>query len=309
MSPRAKIYFTILSILGAFLASFFLHSDVKIEQPQASKELVLDKPVVAVSEVEKVPEIFQGFESLPADAQVELVTRLMDYTQLSTDQRTYLVKQLKNKKLKPVARNNIANVLLLQTSKMQGLNKIFLEMAKDPSEDIVWRDYSVQFLAQCLIIPENRDEIINELYTLAEYGEGSLSVTAMVQMTMQEEVLNFSVPDSFSGVIADRLNDPKIDLESKVSMLALLGKRKSVDQIEIVRHYAMNARDDSLKRTAIGSLGQIGGLNDIAIINASINHPNRSVAFAAATALRTLVDRTKNFSESNPVKNEVPNGL
>jgi HEAT repeat protein len=58
----------------------------------------------------------------------------------------------------------------------------------------------------------------------------------------------------------------------------------------LVRTYATNT-NDSLRRTAIATLGQIGTPSDLPLIRAGLTDPNRSVQMAADAAVKRIESR------------------
>jgi HEAT repeat protein len=58
----------------------------------------------------------------------------------------------------------------------------------------------------------------------------------------------------------------------------------------LVRTYATNT-NDSLRRCAIATLGQIGAPSDLPLIRAGLTDPNRSVQMAAEAAVKRIESR------------------
>jgi HEAT repeat protein len=70
----------------------------------------------------------------------------------------------------------------------------------------------------------------------------------------------------------------------------MIGKRNDVRLLPLVRTYATNTTD-SLRRTAIATLGQIGTPDDLALIRAGLTDPNRAVKMAAEAAVKRIESR------------------
>jgi len=97
--------------------------------------------------------------------------------------------------------------------------------------------------------------------------------------------------ETFSQQLEAQLADPEVVLPTKLSILAMIGKRNDVRLLPLVRTYATNTTD-SLRRCAIATLGQIGAPSDLPLIRAGLTDPNRSVQMAAEAALKAM-DRRK----------------
>jgi len=70
----------------------------------------------------------------------------------------------------------------------------------------------------------------------------------------------------------------------------MIGKRNDVRFLPLVRIYATDPTD-ALRRTAIATLGQIGGPDDLPLIRTGLTDPNRAVKIAAEAAEKRIESR------------------
>jgi len=189
-----------------------------------------------------------------------------------------------------VTRNNMANALVWQESPNPRLHELFAMMLADESESPVWRDYCLQFLSECLKSSSD-PEAIKAILTRYAQGKDGLAGTAIVNIGLQEAAGRMTPDETFSQQLESQLADPEVVTPTKLSILAMIGKRNDVRLLPLVRTYATNSTD-ALRRTAIATLGQIGTPEDLPLIRAGLTDPNRSVQLAAEAAVKAM-DRRK----------------
>ena len=160
-------------------------------------------------------------------------------------------------------------------------------MLKDENEDEVWRDYCIQFLTECYDSSNNKTLIEATMKEFAK-GKDSKAGTAIVHLALQEANGSFKLNSNFGNDLVQKMVDPSVDMKTKTSILAVIGHRKDVSQIELIRMYAKQDNEANLKRTAIFALGEIGLKDDIPIIEAAMLHKNGAVKLAAKAALIKL---------------------
>ena len=183
----------------------------------------------------------------------------------------------------------MANALVWQESPNPRLHELFAKMLADESESPVWRDYCLQFLSECLKSSSD-PEAIQSLLTRYAQGKDGLAGTAIVNVGLQEAAGRMKPNETFSQQLEAQLADPEVVLPTKLSILAMIGKRNDVRLLPLVRTYATNTTD-SLRRCAIATLGQIGAPSDLPLIRAGLTDPNRAVQMAAEAALKAMDQR------------------
>jgi HEAT repeat protein len=240
----------------------------------------------AVIPAEKLPAGWQDFRTLTEQERLDRVTAAMENHTLPADVLAFFEKELFNREYWDVTRNNMANALVWQESPNPRLHELFAKILADESESPVWRDYCLQFLSECLKSSSDPDAI-KSLLTRYAQGKDGLAGTAIVNVGLQEAAGRMKPDETFSQQLEAQLADPEVVTPTKLSILAMIGKRNDVRLLPLVRTYATNT-NDSLRRTAIATLGQIGAPSDLPLIRAGLTDPNRSVQMAAEAALKAI---------------------
>jgi hypothetical protein len=297
---------TLLSILGlAIIVAVFVlaRSRRKSEQPTpppppvqiatTTNESVATNALTAspqpVPPPRKMPVGWEYFLTLKPGEQLDRVTAAMENHTLPADLLAFFEKEIFNRQHWDVTRNNMANALVWQESPNPRLHELFAKMLADESESPVWRDYCLQFLSECLKSSSD-PEAVKALLTRYAQGKDGLAGTAIVNVGLQEAAGRMKPDETFSQQLEAQLADPKVVTPTKLSILAMIGKRNDVRLLPLVRTYATNTTD-ALRRTAIATLGQIGDPPDLPLIRAGLTDPNRSVQMAAEAAVKRIESR------------------
>ena len=107
---------------------------------------------------------------------------------------------------------------------------------------------------------------------------------------LQEAAGRMKPGEAFSQQLEAQLTDPEVVTPTKLSILAMIGKRNDVRLLPLVRTYATNT-NVSLRRCAIATLAQIGAPSDLPLIRAGLTDPNRAVRMAAEAAVKRIESR------------------
>jgi hypothetical protein len=239
--------------------------------------------------VETLPAGWQDFRTITEQERLDRVTAAMENHTLPAYLLVFFEKEIFNRQHWDVTRNNMANALVWQESPNPRLHELFAKMLADESESPVWRDYCLQFLSECLKSSSD-PEAIKSLLTRYAQGKDGLAGTAIVNVGLQEAAGRMKPGETFSQQLEAQLADPEVVTPTKLSILAMIGKRNDVRLLPLVRTYATNT-NDSLRRTAIATLGQIGAPSDLPLIRAGLTDHNRSVQMAADAALKAMERR------------------
>jgi hypothetical protein len=243
----------------------------------------------AVIPAEKLPVGWTDFRTITEQERLDRVTAAMENHTLPADLLAFFEMEIFNRQHWDVTRNNMANALVWQESPNPRLHELFAKMLADESESPVWRDYCLQFLSECLKSSSDPDAIQALLIRYAQ-GKDGLAGTAIVNIGLQEAAGRMKPGETFSQQLEAQLTDPEVVTPTKLSILAMIGKRNDVRLLPLVRTYATNT-NDSLRRTAIATLGQIGAPSDLPLIRAGLTDPNRAVRMAAEAAVKRIESR------------------
>lgn len=260
------------------------YSTPKIEQkdlPRYSKYYV--KP-------DMVPDGFQDFHNMKQGKRLNKVTELMKIKDLDEEYLEFFKAEIFNRAHMDTVRNNMANALCWQRNPDPELHLLFIKMLNDPGEDPVWRDYCIQFLSECYKSSSNKPLII-ETFERCSKGKNPKAGTALLHLAYQERENDVALEENYSEQNIIKLADPKVHIDQKTSILTIIGMRKDIAQLSVLRKYAKQDETASLKSTAIGSLGLIGEEEDLVIINKALYHTNGRVVLAARAAKKKIEER------------------
>jgi len=238
---------------------------------------------------ETLPVGWQDFRTITEQERLNRVTAAMENHTLPADVLAFFETEIFNRQLWAVTRNNMANALVWQESPNPRLHELFAKMLADESESPVWRDYCLQFLSECLKSSSD-PEAIKAILTRYAQGKDGLAGTAIVNIGLQEAAGRMKPDETFSQQLEAQLADPEVALPTKLSILAMIGKRNDVRLLPLVRTYATNTTD-GLRRCAIATLGQIGAPEDLPLIRAGLTDRNRAVQLAAEAAEKRIESR------------------
>jgi len=239
--------------------------------------------------VETLPAGWQDFRTITEQERLNRVTAAMENYTLPADVLAFFEQEIFNRQHWDVTRNNMANALVWQESPNPRLHALFAKMLADETESPVWRDYCLQFLSECLKSSSDPDAI-KAILTRYAQGKDGLAGTAIVNVGLQEAAGRMKPDETFSQQLEAQLADPEVVIPTKLSILAMIGKRNDVRLLPLVRTYATNSTD-ALRRTAIATLGQIGTPEDLALIRTGLTDPNRAVNMAAEAAEKRIESR------------------
>lgn len=266
---------------------------VKTVKPDLPPEPEL-KPRISNNYVkpEHVPDSLKDFYDLKKSDRLELVTKMMNNKHLHGETLEFFKAEIFNRKWVDTTRNNMANALCWQTKQNPELHKLFILMAGDDNENEVWRDYSIQFLSECYD-SSNDKAIIIDTFKKYSTGDDSKAGTALLHLSLQEGFNNIKLDDAYSNLLDKQLANPNVSIHTKTTILAIIGKRGDKSKLELVRKYAKQDDDAALKAVAIGSLGLIGDVTDMSIIQPALHHKNGRISLAALGAINRINARNR----------------
>jgi hypothetical protein len=245
----------------------------------------------AVARYAVIPPRFAGFSDWPEQRRVAAVTALQDDPRLDAETVGFLIDAIRDRRLSELARNNIANGLLIQDMPDARLPGLFLAMVDDPGESLKWREYAVQHLAGTIDAGADVATVVAALRRLMAGSEGSIPGTAMLHLHRLEQSGRTTLSGDFSDLVAARAADPRTDLLVRMTALGLLGERGARQHLPLVRRLV--ASDQSaLRRAAIATLGLIGDAGDHALVAGEVGAADPAVALAARGALERLERRS-----------------
>ena len=250
----------------------------------------------------RTPQGWDDFYDLNQMDKLNKITPYMNDTTLSPDIFAFFKAEIFNRNHWDVTRNNMANALIWAKDQDgnhpdPALHEAFITMLEDEDEDPVWRDYCLQFISENLPNSNNPKLVTSMLKKYAK-GSDNKAGTAIIHLAFQEQYGKLELDDNFNQQLTKQLADPKVTQATKMSIIAVIGKRKDITLLPIIRQYAKQDNNAGLKRVAIAALGIIANsaetqnsitAEDKAIIQTALNHKSRAVQLAAKAAWQKII--------------------
>ncbi len=234
------------------------------------------------------PATLKGFWEWTELQQERAVTSMRPDPSWNPETRNFLLYALKQRFLTPVTRNNIAAGLMRQEPQIPGLDRMFLEMARDPDETPVWRDYALQFLTQTFDRAPDPAEIVTALQVVLADSHGPEAGTAATHLANLAESGSWQPDEKFDQRLMDMVRDPSRHEASRSSALAILGQRGYAPALAEARKLATSAELPGIRRAAVGILGLRGDVSDVALLQTLTTDAEPSVRLVATQALKSL---------------------
>lgn len=248
------------------------------------------------------PTSLAQFWSWPEDQVERIVTGMKSQPDWPLEQRQFLRLALRDPSLSPVARNNIAGGLMRQEPQILDLHRDFLAMHQIPDEDPVWRDYCLQFLAQCADRVEGpeRDTIVAALVAAVDVEAGSLAGTAVVHLTRLSETGLATLDQAFDQRVTRLASNPAQNEANRSTALAVLGQRGYAPALATARDLLNSKEAPGIKRAAIGVVSLLGTREDLTLLEGLCTDADPSVALVATQASKAMKQR---LSQETPGTN------
>lgn len=234
---------------------------------------------------------FDGWETWSTSRRTALVADLMGDPRLDADTIAFLKRQLEDRKLDPGTRNNVANALMGQERRPDGLAAVFLRMVDDPQETMTWREYAVQRLVATLSPDEDARPMAARLVHLVQHGDGPLPGSALIQLELLVLAGRGDAGPAYAQVLVALAKKPDAPLENRMTAVAKLGETGDRSQAAVVRALLTADAAPALIRVSVATLGLIGAPEDQQVVQRYLKHPNRAVVMAAKAAIKRLEAR------------------
>lgn len=248
------------------------------------------------------PASMSDFWSWPEDQVERIVTGMQSQPDWPAEQRQFLRLALRDSSLSPVARNNIAAGLMRQEPQIPDLHRDFLAMHQTVDEEPVWRDYCLQFLAQCADRVEGpeRDTIVAALVAAVDVEVGSLAGTAVVHLARLSETGLVTLDEAFDQRVTRLAGNPAQNEANRSTALAVLGQRGYAPALETARNLLAGKDVPGIKRAAIGVVSLLGTQGDLSLLERLRSDADPSVALVATHATKAMQQR---LAQSKPDAN------
>ena len=205
-----------------------------------------------------------------------------------------------------VLRNDVLEVLVRQDTMPDGLGGLMVAMLRNPEEDSVWRDYSMQYMAEYYRrrwVPESdieydpagRDERLQMLAAFRDafnQTEDTLAGTALIGF----EALARHYPEidaAEAAASALRIaGEQQMSAASRLTALRICATLGEQQVLSTARQLAQIGETTPLRMAAIATLGDLGSTDDLPLLNALSGAAEPGIARIATAARTRLAEKT-----------------
>ncbi len=192
-------------------------------------------------------------------------------------------------------RNEVMDVFCRQALMPAGLDLAVLKMMKDPRESRRWRNYCVQFLGDLYETSDRRDRIVRELLAVAgqrpSEGEQHDAATAMISLRQIAQT-DAEVAEELAGLADRAIAAPEKNPDKAVTALQIARRAGDTDVLPRARALARSDKAAvRVRMSAIGTIGSLGAVEDVALLEALIEDEDTSIRRVAAYNLKALKRR------------------
>ncbi|NQZ67208.1 MAG: HEAT repeat domain-containing protein [Lentisphaeria bacterium] len=262
-----------------------VEKEIVILAKKAEEINISSKPAIIAPMVS--PGIFAKFDSLEQSKRFDFIKENLRNYNLTDVEYNWLKKQIKDKGLYIVTRNDMCSMLVNQKKKDPDLYLTFIDFYEDKSESPKWRDYAVQFIGQSLPLTENdndKEGIYQVLLDIAKYDTTLIPGTAMLQLAQQESHGNIKLDKRYDQLMDWYLSSDKTKESIKISLIGIIAKRKTKKHLPMLREIIKTSERIGMRRASIATIGLIGDKSDIELIKPYLQDENKLVVMAAKAA-------------------------
>lgn len=205
-------------------------------------------------------------------------------------------------------KNDVLDILVRQEAYPRGLAVDLAEMALDKSQDTVWRDYCVQYLADCharltsgqeqtgnpstVPTPQTeREAILTAFETALQERDSTLAGTALIgleQVSRSDDMVDRTV---LSGIASDIALDDAASEASRITSLRVAALMGSGSVIQAARMLSQVGETETLRLAAVATLGDVGTAEDLELMQALSVTAETRMRPVLAGALKRLKER------------------
>ena len=283
---------------------------------KAYKVEELSDPVKALlgldGKVHNYPELMQAIARLNNDLSAADVAALRELLTFSNDRFPAKMRPIEVNAVK----NDVLDRLLRQTQLSEGLGLQMAEMAANPANDPVWRDYSIQFMGKYYgrFATESgnggqRSEdgsqrnaeasaIHDAMFAALDERSATLAGTSLIGLELlsrtHDEFDRELIVGKAVEVAADESASPSCRLTA-MRMASLTSKEQGAEGMasiaDTTRLLAQTGETVLLRSAAIVTLGEVGSADDRELLDTFALSDNKQIAAAAQLALQKMDSR------------------
>lgn len=165
---------------------------------------------------------------------------------------------------------------------------------QDPSRDPNWRNYCLQIVPELIMNIGADDARTDALWDVLEYAlvqyDTVLPGTALLGIDRLNESGALADDDLIDQILAVAANSRTLP-GNRVTALRLGAERGIADVLPSARHWAASAADEHLQQAAISVLSDLGGKDDIILLQSLLPAKSRTISQAIGRAINAIKSR------------------
>lgn len=285
MKPR--IIVAILLILVVLAVALVALAPRTLPVVPAQPPVRTAKPVPAFN---RPTAALAGYATWPVTTQRQALADLERAPAIDPETTRFLLYIVKDPNEKANARNLAANALTAPGRWVGGLAAVFIEQARDPAEDPMWRDYALQHAANVASRGEDTDLVVEMLRQTA-LADGPSAGTALLMLQRIDQAGRTPLDTAVLDAVASRaFAAPESDINTTITVLGVIGERRDRSRVAGVRAM-LASQTPAVRRAACGALGLVGRPDEADALASVLSDRDDSVVAAATIARDRLTAR------------------
>ncbi len=204
-----------------------------------------------------------------------------------------------------VLRNDVLEVLVRQDTMPDGLGGLMVAMLRNPEEDSVWRDYSMQYMAEYYrrrwspesdieSDPDGLDERLQMLDAFRDafnQTEDTLAGTALIGFeTLARHYPEIDAAEAAASALRIA-GEQQMSAASRLTALRICATLGEQQALPTARRLAQIGETAPLRMAAIATLGDLGSTDDLPLLDALSGAAEPGIARIATEARTRLAEK------------------
>ena len=211
---------------------------------------------------------------------------------------------LDNGQLEQVVKNKLMDVLCAMNPPPPGLLDLLTQIYHDPDQNAVLRDYAVQHVAafyQQLEIatdvnPQEKSAGLAEarkiLWDALSETDSSIAGTALLGLTrLSRESPEAFDPRQIAGVAQEMAGAATSGELTRITAIQVCAQLNAQDALPVIQAAVQNGQTMTVRISAIGALGRLGGAEQIPLLNHVLQDAEERLKLPAQQALKQIENR------------------
>jgi len=189
-------------------------------------------------------------------------------------------------------KNDVANAISAQANSAQVFSEHLIAMHNDPEHDPVWRDYCIQFLADCYRQEERQSvrKKIEETLWKAASRDWSIAGTALITLTRLGESIDQS---KVAEKAFQTASDNEAGTAARITALQICANADYQKVLPLARTIVQSDAEVTLRISALGAIGILGNSSDLATLKKYTKSSDSRLQYAGRAAIERIRKKTE----------------